>query len=63
MSIEKQLLINSLNAPVELLDIVKSYCFYDRKTFEMIQYAKLQKEKAINSKAGQIILNNPQISI
>ena len=45
MSIEKQLLINSLNSPVELLDIVKSYCFYDKKTFEMIQYAKLQKER------------------
>lgn len=45
MSIEKQLLINSLNAPVELLDIIKSYCFYDKKTFEMIQYAKLLKER------------------
>ena len=34
MSISKQLCINRFRLPVELLDIIKEFAFYDIKTFE-----------------------------
>ena len=37
-SIHKQFLINKLdkNLPKDLCEIIKSYCFYDSKTYEML---------------------------
>ena len=40
MSCKKQLLINTFNLPVELLDIVKEYCFYDAETAAQIKKYK-----------------------
>jgi len=34
MSISKQLSINRFRLPVELLDIIKEFAFYDIKTFQ-----------------------------
>jgi len=44
MSIEIQLHVNRLNFPREILDVIKSYLFYDTKTYNIIQYAKKQKQ-------------------
>ena len=45
-SIIKQLLINSLNvSSCDLLDEIKSYCFYDAKSWETISFIKSKKER------------------
>lgn len=43
-SIVKQLLINQLAIPSDLFDNIKSYCFYDRKSWETIQFIRYKKE-------------------
>jgi len=44
MSCKKQLLINQFNLPEELLDIVKSFSFYDAKTAARIkQYKEIKR--------------------
>jgi len=46
MSIVKQILINNLNISSDnLLDKIKSYCFYDVKTWETISFIKSKKER------------------
>ena len=45
-SIVKQLLINNLNiSSHKLLDKIKSYCFYDAKTWETISFIKSKKQR------------------
>lgn len=45
-SIIKQLLINNLNiSSPDLLDEIKSYCFYDAKSWETISFIKSKKER------------------
>ena len=45
-SIIKQLLINNLHVSSgDLLDKIKSYCFYDAKTWETISFIKSKKER------------------
>ena len=45
-SIVKQLLINNLNISSDnLLDKIKSFCFYDAKTWETISFIKLKKQR------------------
>jgi hypothetical protein len=45
-SLIKQLLINSLNVSSDdLLDEIKSFCFYDAKTWETISFIKSKKER------------------
>jgi len=45
-SIVKQLLINNLHISSDnLLDKIKSYCFYDAKTWETISFIKSKKER------------------
>jgi len=45
-SIVKQMLINKLDVSSEdLLDSIKSYCFYDAKTWETISFIKTKKER------------------
>jgi hypothetical protein len=45
-SIIKQLLINNLNiSSPDVLDIIKSYCFYDIKAWETISFIKYKKER------------------
>ena len=36
--------MNRLNLPREILDMMKSYLFYDKKTYNIIQNAKKQKQ-------------------
>ena len=56
-SIVKQLLINNLNVSSnDLLDEIKSYCFYDAKSWETIGFIKSKKER-IN-----YLLNNETFS-
>ena len=40
MKYDKQLTINRLNLPNELQYIIKSYCFYDKKTYETMKFIK-----------------------
>jgi hypothetical protein len=44
-SLSKQLLINKLNLSSDLSDIIKSYCFYDMKSWETIQFIKNKKKR------------------
>jgi len=43
-SIIKQLLINQLDIPCDLFDKIKGFCFYDRKSWETIQFIRYKKE-------------------
>lgn len=43
--ITKQLHINKLNLSDDLLNEVKSYCFYDTKTWETINFIKYKKRR------------------
>jgi hypothetical protein len=43
-SIIKQLLINKLDIPTDLFDKIKGFCFYDRKSWETIQFIRYKKE-------------------
>ena len=43
-SVIKQCIINRLDLPSELFDVIKSYCFYDIKTWETIQFIRYKKE-------------------
>jgi hypothetical protein len=51
-----QLHINRINLPYELLDIIKSYLFYDIKTYNIIQNTKTQKQIMNN------LINSAQMS-
>ena len=51
-----QLHINRINLPYELLDIIKSYLFYDIKTYNIIQNSKTQKRIMNN------LINSAQMS-
>jgi len=46
-SVQKQLLINQMGVILDLSDdlltIIKNYCFYDTKTYNIIKNAKLKK--------------------
>jgi hypothetical protein len=42
-SIAKQCMINQLGLPYEIRDMIKSYCFYDIKTWEIIQFIHYKK--------------------
>jgi hypothetical protein len=44
-SVTKQCVINRLEMPKEIRDIIKSYCFYDKKTWETIQFIRYKKEQ------------------
>lgn len=55
-NIEKQLHINRLDVSIDILSEIKSYCFYDKKTWDMMQFIKTKKNK-IN-----IILNTKAIT-
>jgi len=43
-SVTKQCIINRLDLPSDLHDIIKRYCFYDIKTWETIQFIRYKKE-------------------
>jgi hypothetical protein len=56
-SIIKQLLINKLDfSSKDLLDTIKSFCFYDTKTWETISFIKSKKERI------HYLLNNETFS-
>jgi len=56
-SIVKQLLINNLNVSSEdLLDNIKSFCFYDAKSWETISFIKSKKQRI------HYLFNNETIS-
>jgi hypothetical protein len=43
-SIIKQFLINQLDIPTDLFDKIKGFCFYDKKSWETIQFIRYKKE-------------------
>lgn len=55
-SIAKQLLINQINLSDDLLNEIKSYCFYDVKSWETIKFIKSKKSRI------HTIINNSTIS-
>ena len=56
-SIAKQMLINSLNvSSCDLLDEIKSFCFYDAKSWETISFIKSKKQRI------HYLLNNETFS-
>ena len=44
-STTKQCIINQLNLPYDVRDTIKSFCFYDIKTWETIQFIRYKKEE------------------
>ena len=44
-SIAKQMYINKLNLSDDLLNEIKSYCFYDTKTWELMNFIKHKKQR------------------
>jgi hypothetical protein len=44
-SITKQMYINKLNLSDDLLNEIKSYCFYDTKTWELMNFIKHKKQR------------------
>jgi hypothetical protein len=44
-SITKQLCINQLNLPFELINEIKEFCFYDIKSWEMMNFIKNKKRR------------------
>jgi len=44
-SIAKQMYINKLNLSHDLLNEIKSYCFYDIKAWELINFIKYKKQR------------------
>jgi len=59
-SIIKQCIINRLDLPSDIHDIIKSYCFYDIVSWETIQFIRYKKE-VINDifKNNVVSLANP----
>ena len=45
LSIAKQLCINNLNLSHDLLNEIKSYCFYDKRTWELMNFIKYKKQR------------------
>jgi hypothetical protein len=45
ISITKQIYINKFNLSYDVLNKIKSYCFYDIKTWEMLQFIKYKKSR------------------
>ena len=46
-SITKQMYINKLKLSYDLLNEIKSYCFYDRKTWELMNFIKYKKTRFV----------------
>lgn len=44
-SIAKQMCINSFNLSYDLLNEIKGFCFYDIKTWELINFIKYKKQR------------------
>jgi len=44
-SITKQMCINKFHLPNDLLNEIKSYCFYDIKTWELMNFIKSKKKR------------------
>ena len=44
-SITKQLCMNQLNLPFELINEIKGFCFYDIKSWEMMNFIKNKKRR------------------
>jgi hypothetical protein len=44
-SIVKQMCINSMNLPYDVLNEIKSYCFYDTKSWELMNFIKYKKQR------------------
>jgi hypothetical protein len=44
-SVIKQLYINKLDTPKDLQSLIKDFCFYDTKTWEIMQFIKSKKTR------------------
>ena len=54
-SVVKQCIINRLDLPSDVHDIIKSYCFYDIKSWETIQFIRDKKEVINNIFKNNVI--------
>lgn len=43
-SIEKQFMVNSLDMPYDMRQLINGFCFYDAKTWELIEFIKKKKQ-------------------
>ncbi len=49
MSVINQLAINQMRFPMELADIIKSYCFYEIHVAKMISFIKSKKQEIVQA--------------
>lgn len=49
MSVFNQIVINKMSFPLELADIIKSYCFYDIHIAKMISFIKSKKQEIVQA--------------
>ena len=54
MSVTKQLIINSIQLPMDVLGVVKGFCFYDVRTATQIESYKFNKKKMLEELLGPI---------
>ena len=55
-----QFLINEINIPIHISEIIKSFCFYDIQTFKNLQLIKSKKNEIdINFKKNSVSRTNP----
>ena len=43
-SLEKQFMVNSLAMPYDMLQLINGFCFYDAKTWELMEFIKKKKQ-------------------
>ena len=60
MNYHKQFLINNIIIPVEVSEIIKSFCFYDIQTWKSLQLIKSKKNEIdMNFKNNTVSRTNP----
>jgi hypothetical protein len=56
-SIQKQIIINRINISKDIIDIIKSFIFYEKKHYQQIYKQKIYKSIIDNKFKNQIIRN------
>jgi len=56
MNVQKQLSINKLSLPFDIINNIKSYVFYDKMTFEKISFIRNKKKELNNQFENEEIL-------
>lgn len=62
MSIERIMAVNLIGGfPHELTNMIKDYCFYDKKTWSTISHNRKLKKLLLNSLNSLAVISNPTI--